>query len=317
MLIIQTKKYRYEINKIFFEQLAFFVCTLPIAGIFTLFCCNDTIAEQQSTLELLSSIATHNPFQYRALAPLLYSWAHSISGLDYDSIAVGFTFVSAVGVVYSFRSLLQTVTIKYNVHFWPFIILIPLFFNYTNFLSTQQVFYPYDLPAIIFFSFALSSLLRGNYKLYYLNFSLAILNRETGIVISLIFLMVGLLKIPKPYLFLHLITQGALFMLISTSEHQIFLNNPGSAFEVQFSDNIRELIRFSPIWISKVIVLFLSFGGMWILAILRRKNWQEPTHLLLRFFIFLFIVMSYGVNITELHIYNEFVPVITLAAIDG
>lgn len=314
---IQAKKYCYEINKSFFEQLAFFLCTLPVAGFFTLFYCNDTIVNPRATLEFLSSFSAHKPFQNRILVPLLYSWVHSISGFGYDTIAVGITFIAVVGIIYSFRYLLQTVTAKHNVHFWPFMILIPLFVNYTNFLSTQPVFYPYDLPTILFFCFALSSLLRRNFKLYYLFFVLALLNRETGIILSLVFLLVSSLNMPKPYLLLHLIIQGAIFMLITTSEHHIFLNNPGSAFEVQFYENVRELISFSPIWVHKAIVLCLSFGGLWILAILRWKFLNPVTKTLL-FIVPVFIEIMFVVgNMTELRIYNELVPIITLAAIDG
>jgi len=147
--------------------------------------------------EELTAFTATTPFQYRVLVP---AFVHGIEVLAHNRIPLNriylpLTWVSAIVLVLVFRSYLRLFTSSRAAAPAALAIFWPLLFNYS--LLPIQFFYPYDLPAIIFFMLGMITMLRRQWAWYYLIFVLATFNRETSCFLAVAMLFLFWNKYPK------------------------------------------------------------------------------------------------------------------------
>jgi hypothetical protein len=203
---------------------------------------------------------------------------------------------------------------------------LPFYFNYGNFM--------YDFAALFFFTLGLMLLFEQNWKWYLPIFVLAILNKETAVLLTVIYAIYFYSKIPRKQYWQLIAIQAAIFIVIKASLAIIFANNPGNAIEWHLSRNLTYLsdianyFRFHPIGavplapgglniplprgLNLIMIIFVGFL-VWY-------DWKEKPQFLKVSLIIVPIFFVIGMltgYIDELRSYIEILPVVYLLALSG
>ncbi|NLI15565.1 MAG: hypothetical protein GX409_04680, partial [candidate division Zixibacteria bacterium] len=88
------------------------------------------------------------------------------------------------------------------------VVALPIYFNYGNFI--------YDFAALFFFSLGLILLYKQNWKWYLPIFGLAVSNKETAILLTVIYALYYYNQIPRKQYWQLLIIQAVIFIVIKT-----------------------------------------------------------------------------------------------------
>ncbi len=223
--------------------------------------------------------------------------------LEY-SLAVIIIYFSLIGFLLSFRYLL---ILNYSIldpnreyiSFYALFGLIP-FMKFYGCL--------YDIPTLFLFTLGLGLILSENWKWYISIFAISCLNKETTILLTLVFIMhIGLKNIVhnKFYIFL-LLLQLTIFTLIKAILFNIYRNNPGSFLEYHLFDHNIGLLKSYP-----VSTLFVWTA----ISILVIYKWKEKPLFLKRALIIIipiFIMCLFFGIIDELRVYYEVYPIVVL-----
>ncbi|MFP4368031.1 MAG: hypothetical protein ACLFR2_00470 [Candidatus Kapaibacterium sp.] len=183
------------------------------------------------------------------------------------------------------------------------ILLLPVMFRY--------YIYPYDFPTLLLFTLALAMLARGRFKAYIIVFILASINKETAILLPMLWMIYfrhSRKQDPKKY-WISAGLQLGIFLVIRSIIMLIYMNNPGVPAEFNFFEfNFPYL--FSPHSVPGV----MSFIMLVILLFYRWK--EKPKFLREALFMgipLLALAIFWGV-IDELRIFYEIYPVLVLLA---
>lgn len=107
--------------------------------------------------------------------------------------------------------------------------------------------YMYDFPELLLVTTAFLAAFRSQYWLYYICFPLAILNKETAILLILYFAALQLDRLPRKALYVHLSAQilvgGAILLVVRS----LMASNPGSGIEIRLLDNLACWFSLSPL----------------------------------------------------------------------
>jgi len=154
---------------------------------------------------------------------------------------------------------------------------LPPFFKYTN--------YVYDLPNLFLFTLGLGLMARQKWMLFILVFPIACLNKETAILLTIIFVIHFLKqgRLKKPLFRKLLIFQLVSFILIKISLTAIFRNNPNTFVEFHLLDihNLSVmrhlLLDFSPtLKYTQLLMAIILFAIVWMIS----YKWSnQPTFL--------------------------------------
>jgi hypothetical protein len=106
--------------------------------------------------------------------------------------------------------------------------------------------------ALFFFSLGLILLYKQNWKWYLPIFGLAVSNKETAILLTVIYALYYYNQIPRKQYWQLLIIQAVIFIVIKTALSLIFANSPGHAIEwhllrIWLSIRYRQLFPFDPV----------------------------------------------------------------------
>ena len=265
-----------------------------------------------ANLEKLFTFQAKTPFQYRTLIPFIIQLIYKIpfiKGLvsNITELALYSEFIFTVLLLLVTQKYLYLITNqKLYSRFFSFLILYILSFNLIM-VPGRNLYYPYDIPSVFFFTTGIYLLYRKNYIFYYFVFILSTFNRETSCFLTV------------TYLITHIGIHGGKRVLINTSIQlfiwimikyillQVFKNNPAEESEsnplfiMQIKQNLLLLQN------AENLFIFLgSFGFAWIPIIFFYKKIQDRfvSKSLLTVIPFLSGMFVVGV-ITELRIFSE------------
>lgn len=282
----------------------------------------------EATLSSLLSGSAARPFQYRALVPWIVKWISTANlpvppihlppqlwittslPIDRARSFVLIEMLSLFSLAVAFR---YYVSLFFKNHTLSSLLSFSLFlvlpFNYLL-PRTPSVWYPYDFPAILFFTLGLIALYKENWPMYYAVFVIGALNRETICFLTFIFLFSSIGKRNHISVMLHCVAQFALWGMIKYLLYQLYTNNPGPEFfETKLMTNIDFLIT------PKRYPLLLANMGFILIPVLFYHRLVEEEFVkrsLLVVFPF-FLGMMLVANIGELRIYGELIPVVLVA----
>ncbi len=133
------------------------------------------------------------------------------------------------------------------------------------FFFDRGTHYLYDFATLFLFTAALAALAERRWPAFYFAFILGLLNKETMVVATLAFALVGWRSMPRRRLFAHLAGQVALAVAIQAVIRAAFRHNPGGSVEWHLVKNLR-LLRAPPspvsmLLLSSVLVLVLARFG--------------------------------------------------------
>lgn len=222
----------------------------------------------------------YRPFVTRALLPALVNWTTAILPPEWRSaiiasdfrlsysweqeflpeyiIASTWMYLSLVGFFFALKYLLKGLYELSQV-FTDVISLLalaalPLFFSYYSYI--------YDLPLLFLFTLGLGLMLRRKWTAYLVLFLLATINKETSILLTLVFAIYFFHKseLIEPKKFWQILaSQVVVFLLVRGGISLVFRNNPGVFLEYHLFDHNLGLFYQRPSIMVIAIVMPLLF----------------------------------------------------------
>ncbi|MBM3187409.1 MAG: hypothetical protein FJZ90_01655, partial [Chloroflexi bacterium] len=119
----------------------------------------------------------------------------------------------------------------------------------------------YDFSTLFLFTLGAYYLLQEQWAPFYALYVIGNLNKETTVLLSLIFLIRFWRRMDAPTLLVHLVVQGVIFLGIKVPLMLIYHDNPGGLFETHLVENVRLYLR--PYWYTAVwdvLSVFLLIG---------------------------------------------------------
>ncbi|MCX6159460.1 MAG: hypothetical protein NTY74_15880 [Ignavibacteriae bacterium] len=182
------------------------------------------------------------------------------------------------------------------------LILLPGFFRYG--------FHLYDAPQLFLFTLAIYLLYRGKFGLFYVVYILAVINKETSVLLALIFVVYYFKKIPSGKLIWLFVLFVFTFILVKTFLLFVFEKNGGSFLEYHYLENN----------LRSVLALVMNSGFLILLLCLSLYKWKyKPIFLKTSFLIvalpLIISTIFFGI-FDEIRVYYELYPMlITLSVI--
>jgi len=216
-------------------------------------------------------------------------------------------YLSLLGFVLSLRYLMRALDYTEKVIDWVSAAALPL-------LSPMFLAgYIYDFPMLFLFTLGLAMLLRRLWLAYLVVFLLASLNKETSILLTLVFAFHYWRNLERGIFYRLLVAQLILFIAVKMGLAWIFRANPGGMFEYHLPDQIRA-IQSMP---GLALFLGLILCGLGVL--IARRWLEQPLFLRHALFIaiplgilYLFFSMPF-----ELRVFYELYPVVLLMVVNG
>ncbi len=133
---------------------------------------------------------------------------------------------------------------------------LPPMFQYTSFL--------YDFPALLLYTLGLIFLYKQDWKKFLPLFLIACLNKETTILLTVIFFIYFRKKLQNDLFRKLLVAQISVFIVVKIFLSLIFKNNPGTFVEFHLIDhNLRLLTGYDLTLAVSVLVIFLLVFAKW------------------------------------------------------
>jgi hypothetical protein len=245
------------------------------------------------------------PFQYRALIPWL------IRGLSFLLPGSSFMYFKAIEffsvffLVIVFRTYLSLFLTGQKL-LW--LSSLSLFYVLPfNYLYQHDRWYPYDMPAILFFAIGMLLMYQKKWVWYILLFVVATLNRETSCFLIFIFIISTINKKNLPFTLIFAFTQCTIWLAIKYVMFTLYGNNGGTGlFETNLVSNVKFLLNF-----REYPLLFSCFGYVWIpvLFFFQRINNTFIKRSLFVIFPFFCGMLIVG-RINEIRIFGELIPLV-------
>ena len=249
-------------------------------------------------------------FKFRVLMPALGQALSRGLGLEPQWIYRGTTWVSTFLLMVAYRRYLENFLAPGFAILASFSIVFPLIWNYC---LLNSIYYPFDIPAILFFVLGCHFMYRRNWLAYYITLGLALLNRDTSAFLVFVFAFTGYGNIPRRKLAVHLIAQAAMWWGIKALMLAVM---PGS--EVIFTQGflthnlgtIRNMLTTPGNALTDWVKVPLAFGGSllvlpWVWR--RQPEFLKRTLLVIIPFV---VVVLFKTVIEEVRVYGELVPVV-------
>jgi hypothetical protein len=273
------------------------------------------------------------PFQYRALVP----WAAGLLLKLGKSMSLTDNSLKVYHLMEIFSCFFLLMAFRYYISLFiknsaasavlSFSLLYPIFFNYVfpnhfsiyeyqsvlpgayNSVMLFNLYYPYDMPSVMFFTIGLILIYKKNWHLYYPLFLVATFNRETTCFLTLVYLFTAFGKDGKMKIAVHCAAQFVIWMAVKYTLYRIYGSNPGLGFESGIAHNVRTLM--DP---SQYYFVFSNMGFIWIPVLLfyRRIRDDFARRSLLVAIPFL-VAVFVGAKFTELRDFGELIPVVLTA----
>ncbi|MBX2990991.1 MAG: hypothetical protein KF749_07465 [Bacteroidetes bacterium] len=169
--------------------------------------------------------------------------------------------------------------------------------------------YIYDLPALLLFTSGMLFMIEQRWALFYTIFALGCLNKETMVLLALLFAMLYRKEMGQQTLVLHLVAQAFLFAVIKLIIMNAFADNPGPVMDFHLNLNLHILLSG-----YNLVPMIVAGFTLWLVF----SNYNSK-HVILRAALLLavplgFLVLVSGV-ITELRAVLELYPIVLLLAL--
>jgi hypothetical protein len=201
--------------------------------------------------------------------------------LSYYAIASVFMYLSLLGFMFALRYLFITL-FEASLNF---VNLVPVL-GTIGLAPLMNIKYIYDLPTLFLFTLGLMFMARGKWRLFLATFFIGCLNRETMILLTMVFVIYfGIGRRQERGQFLRLLLyQTLIYGIVRLILGIIFRNNPGSFFEFHFFDHNWLLLthwfdaHIYPTGFLAIVIILLLFlyhwseqpdfikSGVWILV---------------------------------------------------
>src|SRR3990172_7183486 len=182
----------------------------------------------QATPAMLVSGTAYKPFQYRALV----GWVVGLFSSAFPGIPLPTWFrlaelFSVFFLLVAYRSYIA-LFIKDEIlaSLLSFFMLYVLFFNYLLY-PNYPVWFPWDMPSVLFFTLGLTLIYRRRWALYYPLFILATFNRETSCFLTVVYLLTAIKKDPAGTVALHFSAQLLIWVAVKSFLFLLYAGNPG------------------------------------------------------------------------------------------
>ena len=268
------------------------------------------------------------PMQYRCLTYWILRLCYPLFGRPEDLLLACqiIDFVSIVVFFYILIKLLEVYRLDPRLIFWA----IPMTVFQYCFQPGTPSGYPFDIPALCFFTAGLLFLKQRRMSAFYLIFVFGTLNRETTILLTGILVIIVLrrvitlhkwdsfppvarqtgLSVPwqTGMVIFHIIIQILIWLVIKIFLWYIF---QGDLASIRFHDtplicyNLRHLTNLTTlVWVGS------SFCFLWLPVVSNISKIKDPIiYNGIIVFIIYFIVLLFVGIVYELRIYGEFIPV--------
>jgi len=175
---------------------------------------------------------------------------------------------------------------------------LPPMFQYTSFL--------YDFPLLFLYTLGLIFLFKQDWKKFMLIFLIGCFNKETTILLTLIFFIYYRKKLDREIFNKLIVAQLALFIVVKILLFVIFRSNPGTFVEFHLIDhNLRLLTGYD-------LTLAVSLLGIILLVFYKWKEKPDYLKISLWAFILLIVLTLFLGYIDELRDYYEIYPSVIL-----
>ncbi|MCP4580058.1 MAG: hypothetical protein GY839_00460 [candidate division Zixibacteria bacterium] len=206
------------------------------------------------------------------------------------------------------------------------IAVMPIFFDYGNFV--------YDFSHLFLFTLGLLMMYRERWPAFIIIFVVALLNKETAVMLTVIFVFYFHSKIPRQMFLKLLVMQISIFFIIKLSLYFLFQSNPGGIVEWHLIHNIQQMSRltyyfqfesigkglFSPFYIPIPVPHGLNLPMFVLVIALAVYRWREkPAFLRIStsyFAISLILGFMFGI-FCEWRSYYDALPIIYLLSALG
>lgn len=294
----------YKLNRKIILEVSFLSLAAIVSFLFVFARFKFNFQYRESTLLDLINYNAKTPFQYRILIPFLVKQFVIFLKFDYTFSFKLFEFIATNMLVIYFRNFLRFFISNKNAIILSFTLFIPLTYHFI--LSRVAIYYPWDIPSILFFVLALISIYKNNNLFFYLVFIIATFNRETSCFLSIIFLIKNINERYKLKLYIHLGAQIIIWFTIKYFLLFCFKNNTGyGMFINQFDKNIDYICD-----LSSYPYLLGLFSGTWIILLFTFRYLKNSflKNLLWLAIPFIGGMMIVGV-VGEIRIFGELIPI--------
>jgi hypothetical protein len=257
---------------------------------------------EQNVFGLLSK-----PYVYRQFVPILAQMIIRFGGIRADIAVIVIIYSSALGFVYSLKYLYTA--------FWK----MTIFTDLTALLGIELLFliiikdqHIYDMSTAFFFTLELALLARNKFILFSLLFPLACLNRETTIILTLLFMVFFFRKIKLGFFLTALAYQVLAYLIIRLIIMHLFSKNPGT---IVFFGPLQNLLTYfkNPF----LTFAFISLSSLLFFIIIYKWH-EKPVFLRTAFLVFFpsftILYFLFGVSF-EIRVFIEIYPIALLLAL--
>ena len=207
-----------------------------------------------------------------------------------------------------------------------FVFIMPIFFEFPNYI--------YDFAHLFLFTAGLYFLFTRSWLLYFIAFTLGVLNKETAAMLTVIYAFAYYKELEKSGFYKLLAGQVAIFGLIKFILFLIFRNNPGSIVEFHLMHNLgvitnwRNLFRFEPLaggffLPSRINIIYprgINLPLLVLVIFLSAYGWRRKPLLLRKstiyFPLLICVALTMG-SVPELRAYYDVLPITFLLGVMG
>lgn len=216
-------------------------------------------------------------------------------------------YLSLLGFVLSLRSLMRALDYTEKVIDWVSAAALPL-------LSPMFLAgYIYDFPMLFLFTLGLGFLLRRQWFAYLIVFLLASLNKETSILLTLVFAFHCWRDIERGIFYRLLAGQLILFIAVKLGLTRVFRANPGGMFEYHLPDHLQAVHSMPG------VTLFMGLILCGLIVLIFRRWHEQPLFLRRALVIAIplgILYLLFSVPF-ELRVFYELYPIVFLMLVNG
>ena len=268
-------------------------------------------AAAEASPEKLARGTAATPYQYRVLVPWIA--AHTADASDAAALQrryLQIEFLALLAIGFGFWRYLRRFVPARTADVAAPAIFILLPFNY----RLQDV-YPYDLMAMAFTVIGLILISERRFLWYYPLFVLATLNRETSLFLALAMAVTWYSRQPRWQTYLHLASQGVIWLAIKWFLYRAFRDNPQVGFGLFLPQLKMNAVLVLQLPLVAATALS-TWGFLWVPVVARFNRIRAPELRQTLFLVPLYVAAMLVVGVmTETRIYGEMLPIVAAGAL--
>lgn len=273
------------------------------------------------TLAELTAGEGQTPFQYRALVPWIARGLAALGVFDSASASQlrlvygAFEAIAVFAAVMAFAALLRALSVSRASSFvLAPVLFYPLYFSLAAGYQHANLYFPWDVPSIVFFTVGIVAILRRRWRAYYLVFLVATFNRETTCFLTVIYVLLECGHSSWRTIAKHVLAQFLIWITVKAALVWIYVDNLAfssghGVFWLMVDSNLRVLSTV-PGW----FYLLQAMGGIWVVMLLLAP-WIRETRLKRALWVaipFALGMLIVGI-VSEVRVFSELIPLVLAA----